>query len=68
MEWVGKDLIFRLDGTEVYRNVDQGDQYPEPMFAVLNFAKINDSPMSRDWVMEVDWVKHEYRKTMGSGL
>ena len=68
VEWVGKDLIFRLDGAEVYRNADQGDQYPEPMFAVLNFAKINDSPMSRDWVMEVDWVKHEYRKTMESGL
>jgi len=68
VEWVGKELIFRLDGAEVYRNADQGDQYPEPMFAVLNFAKINDSPMSRDWVMEVDWVKHEYRKTMESGL
>ena len=62
VEWVGKDLIFRLDGEEVYRSANQGDQYPESMFAVLNFAKINDSPMSRDWVMEVDWVKHEYRQ------
>jgi hypothetical protein len=30
------------------------------LFAILNFAKINDSPMKADWVMEVDWVKHEY--------
>ena len=35
---------------------------PREMFAVLNFAKINDSPMTRDWVMEVDWVKHEFLK------
>jgi beta-glucanase (GH16 family) len=61
VEWIGDDLIFRLDGYEVYRGNGQGDQFPEPMFAVLNFAKINDSPMSADWVMEVDWVKHEYR-------
>ena len=61
VEWIGDDLIFRLDGHEVYRGNEQGDQFPEPMFAVLNFAKINDSPMSADWVMEVDWVKHEYR-------
>ena len=61
VEWIGDDLIFRLDGYEVYRGAGQGDQFPEPMFAILNFAKINDSPMSADWVMEVDWVKHEYR-------
>lgn len=68
VEWIDDDVVFRLDGVEVYRNAGVGDQFPEPMFAVLNFAKINDSPMSRDWVMEVDWVKHEYQKTMGSGL
>ncbi|NNE63138.1 MAG: glycoside hydrolase family 16 protein [Gammaproteobacteria bacterium] len=62
VEWVGKSLVYRLDGVEVYRNADQGEQFPEPMFAILNFAKINDSPMSRDWVMEVDWVKHEYQQ------
>jgi len=62
VEWVGKSLIYRLDGVEVYRNADQGDQFPEPMFAVLNFAKINNSPMTRDWVMEVDWVKHEHQQ------
>ena len=62
VEWVGKSLVYRLDGIEVYRNADQGDQFPEPMFAILNFAKINDSPMSRDWVMEVDWVKHELQQ------
>ncbi|MFT5691091.1 MAG: beta-glucanase (GH16 family) [Oceanicoccus sp.] len=60
VEWNGTDIIFRLDEIEIYRSPDQNDQFPEPMFAVLNFAKINDSPMNiRSWVMEVDWVKHE---------
>ena len=59
VEWVGKDLIFRLNGVAIYRSSDQGDQFPEPLFAILNFAKINDSAMKADWVMEVDWVKHE---------
>ena len=40
---------------------EKGDNYPEPMFAILNFAKITDSPMEGEWVMEVDWVKHEYK-------
>ncbi|MGB5442387.1 MAG: glycoside hydrolase family 16 protein [Gammaproteobacteria bacterium] len=60
VEWQKNDLIYRLDGVEVYRNAGQGNQFPEPMFAILNFAKINDSPMDAEWVMEVDWVKHEY--------
>ena len=59
VEWVGNDIIFRLDEIEVYRMADQGDLFPEPLFAILNFAKINDSPMTVNWVMEVDWVKHE---------
>ncbi|GAA0856643.1 glycoside hydrolase family 16 protein [Aliiglaciecola litoralis] len=59
VEWLGNDIIFRLDGTEVYRLANEGDEFPEPLFAILNFAKINDSPMSMDWEMEVDWVKHE---------
>ncbi|NNC34515.1 MAG: glycoside hydrolase family 16 protein [Croceitalea sp.] len=62
VEWEEKDLVYRLDGEEVYRNLGEGDKYPEPMFAILNFAKITDSPMNGEWVMEVDWVKHEYRK------
>ena len=60
VEWAGNDLIYRIDGVEVYRNLDQGDQFPEPMFAILNYAKINDAPMTGEWVMQVDWVKHEY--------
>jgi len=59
VEWAGEDLVFRLDETEVYRLPGEADNLPEPFFAILNFAKINDSPMTRDWVMEVDWVKHE---------
>ena len=62
VEWADGDLIYRLDGAEIYRNVGEGDSYPEPMFAILNFAKITDSPMDGEWVMEVDWVKHEYSK------
>ena len=62
VEWNGNDLIFLLDEVEVYRAEDQGENFPEPLFAILNFAKINDAPMTQDWEMEVDWVKHEYRK------
>ena len=60
VEWLGGDMIFRLDDLEVYRLVDWSEKLAEPMFAVLNFAKINDSAMSADWTMEVDWVRHEY--------
>lgn len=61
VEWEERDLVYRVDGKEVYRNVGQGDKYPEPMFAILNYAKITDSPMkNKEWVMEVDWVKHEF--------
>lgn len=62
VEWEGSDLVYRVDGKEVYRNAGEGDKYPEPMFAILNFAKITDSPMEGEWVMEVDWVKHEFKK------
>lgn len=62
VEWEGRDLVYKLDGNEVHRNIGEGDKYPEPMFAILNFAKITDSPMVGEWVMEVDWVKHEYLK------
>ncbi|PWN07386.1 glycoside hydrolase family 16 protein [Rhodohalobacter mucosus] len=60
VEWEGSDLVYRLNGEEIYRNEGQGDNYPEPMFAILNYAKITDNPMEGEWVMEVDWVKHEY--------
>ena len=61
VEWEKSDLVYRLDGREVHRNIGLGDNYPEPMFAILNFAKITDNPMQGEWVMEVDWVKHEFR-------
>lgn len=61
VEWEKSDLVYRLDGDEVHRNIGLGDNYPEPMFAILNFAKITDNPMQGEWVMEVDWVKHEFR-------
>lgn len=59
-EWNGADIVFRMDGKEVHRNIGYAKDLPEPFFAILNFAKINDAPMTKgDWVMEVDWVKHE---------
>ncbi len=61
VEWDGDDLVFRLDGTEVYRAAGQGALFPEPLFAILNFAKIKPDPMSGPWTMEVDWVQHERR-------
>ncbi len=62
VEWEDSDLVFKVDGKEVHRSAGEGDKYPEPMFAILNYAKITDSPMEGEWVMEVDWVKHEYLK------
>ncbi len=62
VEWEGSDLVYRVDEKEVYRNVGEGDKYPEAMFAILNYAKITDSAMEGEWVMQVDWVKHEFRK------
>jgi beta-glucanase (GH16 family) len=59
VEWAGSDLVYRVDGVEVYRNVGEGDKYPEAMFAILNYAKISDATVDGEWVMEVDWVKHE---------
>ena len=34
------DIIFLLNGEEIYRNEGIGPELPEPMFAILNFAKI----------------------------
>ena len=59
VEWQGADLVFALDGTEIYRLAGRADDFAEPMFAILNFAKINNAPMEGEWVMEVDWVRHE---------
>lgn len=59
VEWLDNDIVFRLNGDEVYRNEGIGDELAEPMFAILNFAKINDAPMTQTWEMEVDWVKWE---------
>ncbi len=59
VEWREGDLVFARDGAEVYRLAGRADDFAEPMFAILNFAKINDAPMEGEWVMEVDWVRHE---------
>ena len=50
---------FLLDGKEIYRNDGIANELAEPMFAILNFAKINNAAMTQNWEMEVDWVKYE---------
>jgi beta-glucanase (GH16 family) len=60
VEWLDGDLVFRLDGKEAARLKGLGEDFPEPMFAILNYAKITTDPMQGEWVMEVDWVRHEY--------
>jgi len=59
VEWQGEDLVFAVDGAEVARVVGRANDFQEPMFAVLNFAKDGPAPMEGQWVMEVDWVRHE---------
>ncbi|MEL6341902.1 MAG: glycoside hydrolase family 16 protein [Myxococcota bacterium] len=60
VEWRDGDLVYLLDGAEVYRNPNQARAYPEPLFAILNYAKVTMDPMTQTtWEMEVDWVKHE---------
>lgn len=61
VEWQAEDLVFRVDGAEVHRLAGRADEIAEPLFAILNYAKVTDDPMEGEWVMEVDWVKHEYR-------
>ena len=60
VEWLGDDLVYRLNEKEVYRNEGISHLYNEPFFAILNYAKIDPAPMEQsEWLMEVDWVKHE---------
>ena len=59
VEWLDNDLVFRLNGKEVGRNIGVAGKLLEPMFAILNYAKISKDYMNGEWEMEVDWVKHE---------
>jgi beta-glucanase (GH16 family) len=61
VEWQDEDLVFRVDGVEVHRIDGLAGDISEPLFAILNYAKVTDDPMEGEWVMEVDWVKHESR-------
>jgi beta-glucanase (GH16 family) len=63
VEWLDGDLVYRLDDEEVYRNVGLAALYPEPFFAILNYAKIDPAPMEDEqWEMEVDWVKYQTKQ------
>jgi len=59
VEWSGNNLIFRTDDN-ITGQFPIGNDYPEPMFAILNYAKITNDWMDGEWGMEVNWVKHEY--------
>ena len=61
VEWLDDDLVFRVNGTEVFRLAGEASEIEEPLFAILNYAKIEEGPMSGPWVMEVDWVRYEVR-------
>jgi beta-glucanase (GH16 family) len=62
VEWDGDDLVFRVDDEAVYRIEGGGAEIEEPLFAILNYGMIGGTSMEGEWVMEVDWVKHEYRQ------
>ena len=59
VEWTENDLVFRLNGIEVGRNIGIAEKLREPMFAILNYAKISNDYTEGGWEMEIDWVKHE---------
>ena len=59
VEWLHKDLVFRLNGKEVGRNIGIAEKLLEPMFAILNYAKISRDRMEGEWEMEIDWANHE---------
>ncbi|HEV3192406.1 MAG TPA: carbohydrate-binding protein, partial [Polyangiaceae bacterium] len=60
MENTGSDLVYRIDNNEVGRNWGIGGNYPETMFAILNYALLAGMDgNSKEYVMQVDWVKHE---------
>ena len=59
VEWIENDLVFRLNGIEVGRNIGIAEKLLEPMFAILNYAKISNDYTDGGWEMEIDWVKHE---------
>jgi hypothetical protein len=61
MEKTGSDLIYRIDGNEQARNWGIANNYPEPMFAILNYA-LNGGGMDgnmKEYAMEIDWIQHE---------
>ena len=59
VEWNDEDLVFKLNNVEVGRNIGIAKKLLEPMFAILNYAKISNEKMDGIWEMEIDWVKHE---------
>jgi hypothetical protein len=63
VEWVGNYLIYTVDNNYIGRNENIAMDYTENLFAILNYAKISGEdtlPAGSSWVMEVDWVKHDY--------
>ena len=59
MEWRDKNLVFRLNGKEVGRNIGIAKKLHEPMFTIFIYVKISRDRMEGEWEMEIVWVKHE---------
>jgi len=58
----GGRSVLPIDNGEVARNSGIAGNYPEPMFAILNYA-LKDSNMDgnyKEYAMEIDWVRHEH--------
>ena len=63
VEWIGNYLVYTVDNNYIGRNENVAMDYTENMFAILNYAKISGEdtlPAGSSWVVEVDWVKHDY--------
>jgi hypothetical protein len=64
VENTGSNLIYRIDGNWAGSNNGIGGNYPEPYFAILNYAlQSNMAGGYKEYAMEVDWVKHESPST-----
>jgi len=57
-EIVKNDLYITLDNVVIASQQIDG-RFAEPMFAILNYAKITSDAMNGEWGMDVDWIKHE---------
>jgi hypothetical protein len=56
VEYSGSNLLFKVDGG-TYASYPIANDYPEPMFAILNYAKFG-GPLYGTAELEVDYIEH----------